>query len=594
MKRMIAVFTAFASLSLGTLVLTAATDIASAVHDDAQLRAMVDEIGRAKALQLNDLDKAYFVQYATSDASLTEIIASLGGLISSNQLRLRHPTIEVRVGDYTFDNTDSVYSRTGRQGMLPIDDDYAVIRSHFWLSTDEVYKAATDQITRKRNALRDIAEPERIPDFATAQPVQVIEKVRIDKPDTRHWEDALRSLSECFTSHSSVTGSSLRLQLVSSAYRIVNSEGTIVRIPQELAELSIMASGLAKDGNRVWNHDFLTGLKGSDFPDPAQLKEHVENVAAETEALIKAPVTKEYTGPVLFEGEAAAEMMAQVLADAVRLDRKPIAPPGMSNPAPQMVDSVWSSKLGQKVTPEWMTLVDDPHESKYGSVTLAGNYDVDDEGVPAKRVTLVDKGVLRNYLSSRRPVGTIRASNGHGRLPGAYSGEAAVIGNLFVQVDHPLPESDMKSKLLEQVKAAGLTYGLTIRRIDFPSTANLQELKAVALLAQKNGYARTLNSPILAYRVYLDGHEELVRGLRFKEFSAKELRTVDAASDHPYVFNYVNNGSSFNLVAASTEATTSSVICPSLLLDYAELGRSENDEAGKLPLVPPPPLVVHH
>jgi TldD protein len=149
----------------------------------------------------------------------------------------------------------------------------------------------------------------------------------------------------------------------------------------------------------------------------------------------------------------------------------------------------------------------------------------------------------------------------------------------------------MKVKLLEMVKAAGLKYGLLIRRLDFPSTASIEELQSIGRQLQKSGYARTLNSPLLAYRVYPDGREELVRGLRFRDFSAKELRDIAAASDHPYVLNYINNGSGFNHLDSGSDATSSAVVCPSLLFDSVDLARSEN-EPGKLPSVAPPLLVA--
>jgi hypothetical protein len=218
---------------------------------------------------------------------------------------------------------------------------------------------------------------------------------------------------------------------------------------------------------------------------------------------------------------------------------------------------------------------------------------VDDEGVPSERVTLVDKGTLKGFLFSRQPVRTFDASNGHGRLPGAYGSEAAVIGNLFVEADQTVTEAQLKTKLLEEVKAAGLKYGVILRRLDFPSTASLPELQSMARQLQRNGYTRTLDSPLLAFRVYLDGREELVRGVRFKEFSAKDLRDVDAASDHPYVLNYVNNGSGFNLMDSGGDATSSSVICPSLLFDNVDLAKVE-EEAGKLPIVAPPALIAQH
>ncbi len=343
------------------------------------------------------------------------------------------------------------------------------------------------------------------------------------------------------------------------------------------------------DGSYVWNHVAFTPANPGQFPDEATLVKTVEEVASETDALAKAPVADDYTGPVLFDQEAAAQMMASVMSDAARLHRKPLAPPGAHEP--QVMESVWAGKVGAKVLPEWMSLVDDPSVQDAQGVALVGAYTVDDEGVKAQKVTIVEKGTLKGFLTSRQPVRDVDSSNGHGRLPGGFGAQEGVIGNLFVQAQETTPEAQMKAKLIEKVKASGNKFGLLIRRIDFPFSADVDELQSMARQLQKDGYARTLSSPVLAYRVYPDGREELVRGLRFKEFSAKDLRDIDLASDHPYVLNYMNNGSAFNFADISTDATTSSVICPSLLFDSLELARAEN-ESGKQPIVPAPALVA--
>jgi hypothetical protein len=164
-----------------------------------------------------------------------------------------------------------------------------------------------------------------------------------------------------------------------------------------------------------------------------------------------------------------------------------------------------------------------------------------------------------------------------------------VIGNLFVTVDQAVPEVQMKQRLIEKVKTAGLPYGLLIRKLDFPSTLNSEELQELGKQAQKGGYVRTITPPLTAFRVYADGREELVRGVRFGEFSAKDLRDLAAASDKPYVLNYVNRGSAFNLTNSGGNAAMSSVICPSLLFDSVDVERAEGD-VNKAPLVPPPAL----
>jgi predicted Zn-dependent protease len=497
--------------------------------------------------------------------------------------------IVLRVGDYKFDNTNSVYASNYRLGLYPIDDDYDALRTNFWLSTDSIFKNAVDQIARKRAALRELANPDDTPDFSPANPSHILQPAATLSADLHAFEATSRSLSARFRTHPDVLQSVVSVKAIASTYRLVNTEGTVVRVPQTYAGIEVRASSLAPDASRVYDHDLIAVLEPGQFPSREAMAARVDKVAADVDALAKAPVGDDYSGPVLFEQEAAAELMTQALTDAIRLQRKPVAAPGAEGRNSEGIESVWASRTGSKVLPEWMSAIEDPHQTTFRGAPLAGHYDVDDEGVPAERVVLVEKGTLKSFLLSRQPIQKFNSSNGHGRLPGNYGSESAAIGNLFINADDTIPEAKMKAKLIEAVKTAGLKYGILIRKMDFPSTANVGELQSMARALQKNGYARTLNAPLLAYRVFPDGREELVRGLHFKEFSAKDLRDIKAASDRPYVLNYVNNGSSFDLIDMSSDATTSSMICPSLLLESVDLGRIE-EHSEKPPLVPAPVL----
>ncbi|MFL6448121.1 MAG: metallopeptidase TldD-related protein [Bryobacteraceae bacterium] len=570
--------------------LVCAADTSKQLPSDVQIRAMQDELARSKTLALSNLDKPYFIQYTTSDTEEFTATATLGGLISSTAAHIRQPRIDIRVGGYDFDNTNSVYSGHASFGLFPLDDNYAAMRSILWAATDSLYKSSADQISRKRNALREIAGADKTPDFARATPVQMIEPTPAFKIDAASWQELVRNLSAVFTAHESITASQVRFRSISSTYRLVNTEGTILRVPQQLSDLSITASALAPDGTRIWNHHFLTGMIPAQLPSPETLHALAQKTAEETDVLLKAPKGEQYAGPVLFEGEASAQMVAQVLTDALRLQRKPLAPPGSNSPATQMIDSVWEARLGSKVVPEWLSISDDPTQETFEGVVLAGQYRVDDEGVPVRPLVLVDKGILKDFLLSRQPVRKFNGSNGHGRLPGRFGNEEAVIGNLFVEAQGGVPEDQLRQRLIDKVKTAGLKYGLIIRRLDFPSTSNFQELQSLARQMQKSGFGRTLNAPLLAYKVYPDGREELIRGLRFGEFSAKDLRDIAAVSSRRYVLNYVNNGTSLNMADVASDATSSSVIAPSMLFDSVDLTPAEN-EGGRLPTVPPPSLV---
>lgn len=253
----------------GSLGWSAGAADAKAIKNDVQLRAMKDEMERTKALQLNNLDKPYFVQYSSGDAEECVINASLGGILGSVEVHGRSPRVEIRVGSYQFDNTNSIFSLTSRFASLPIDDDYGAIRNAFWLASDAMYKAATDQITRKRNALREIAEEDKTPDFSLAKPLIDLEPEPALRIDRKKWEDILRRISAQFVAAPSVSQSGVRFRTISSSYRVVNSEGTVIRIPQELTDIAIRGEAQAPDGNKVWDYRSATGLRMADLPSPA-------------------------------------------------------------------------------------------------------------------------------------------------------------------------------------------------------------------------------------------------------------------------------------------------------------------------------------
>ena len=192
------------------------------------------------------------------------------------------------MGDYKFDNTNSIYSRTGRFGSLPIDDDYLVFRNQLWIATDALYKSSAEQITRKRNALREIAEPDKTPDLAPVKGVEMIQPPAKLAIDQKSWEGALRRASGRFVGYPDLADSLVRLRAISSTYRLVNSEGTTIRVPQELTDIVVRAAALAPDGSRVWNDRFVTVMRPSQLPEAAQIGQMVEAVAAETSELAKA------------------------------------------------------------------------------------------------------------------------------------------------------------------------------------------------------------------------------------------------------------------------------------------------------------------
>ncbi len=72
---------------------------------------------------------------------------------------------------------------------------------------------------------------------------------------------------------------------------------------------------------------------------------------------------------------------------------------------------------------------------------------------------IIKDGVLKNFLTSRMPITGFDTSNGHGRnQPGLMP--TGRQGNLLVTSTKSAPESEMRQKLIDEVKKQGKPYGL--------------------------------------------------------------------------------------------------------------------------------------
>jgi hypothetical protein len=84
---------------------------------------------------------------------------------------------------------------------------------------------------------------------------------------------------------------------------------------------------------------------------------------------------------------------------------------------------------------------------------------------------------------------------------------------------------------------------------------------------------------VYVYRLYVDGHEEMIRAVRLRGVNARSLKDILFAGDDRATLNYVETGG-----AGSTGVT---VVAPSVLIDDLEMVKAE-ENLPKLPIAPPP------
>jgi hypothetical protein len=567
----------------------AAEKAVAALNSDPLLRAMAEELGRAKNLRALG-EAVYFGEVSVDDAESFSVSAVLGSVYAPQRAYLRPVRPMLRVGQPGFDNTGSIYSDyfDGTRfdaGALPLDNQVAPLRHALWLAFDRAYKTAYGALGRKAAALRGVTQSERLPDFWPAMPVVVIETPARVKLDEAAWTQRVKQLSAVFSNYPAIAASGVDFQVSQGASYYLNTEGTLVRVNDRIAYLQVRAATQAPDGMPLYDGDTVEALDPQRMPGEGELRAAAEAVAKNVAALAAAPVGESYTGPVLIEGAAAAQAFGAAFGPNLGVTRRPVAEPGRQAP-------VWTSelegRLGLRVLPEWMDLIDDPGQREFEGRPLLGFYLVDLDGVRPQRLTVVEKGVLKAVLTTRQPVKGMDGPNGRSRLPGPFGLKVARISNLFVDARQKESEAQLRKRLLDLASQMGREYAVVIRKLDFPSNGSVEDLRQnMTQAGRSGGGARPAPAPVLAYRVYRDGREELVRGLRFRSFGTRQFRDILAAGDRQYQFDYLDNGAVLALAGAGNYVVGCSVVAPSLLFEELELEPATAD-LPKPPVVPPP------
>ncbi|HEX7697924.1 MAG TPA: metallopeptidase TldD-related protein [Candidatus Acidoferrum sp.] len=577
--------------------------------NDHTLQAMRDEMARAKTrleLKIPNVDqpvRPYYVEYRLLDLEVREVVAEFGTLFSSTHTRNRFMDVEARVGSYKLDSSnfvsdDGFRGFIGPTGSVGIDRDYDSLRQDLWIATDQAFKEAVETYSRKQAYLSSLARQSDIDDFAKAEPVQLIEPLETADWTSRNWDQEARETSAALRAFSEIHESRVTYYLVYATEYLLTSEGTEIRQNRHFAAIEAGMSALADDGVPL-NHFYAAyTARPAELPGVETVRKGLNVAGTELMALRAAPPAQDYTGPVLFEARAAAPMVAQVLGPALNGARPPIS---FSPVMEQMLSGLggksdWVSRLGARVLPSGVSVVDDPGAKDFNGTPLIGGYTVDNEGVRHQKVTLVENGNLKSELMSRRPGPDSNESNGHGRA--AFLNDAKpTMSNLFFSSAETLSAEEMKKKFLDTCRTEKLAYCLVVREMDNPALSLLHQEDFSELLASYGGGAGTGDRlPLVVYRIYPEtGREEMIRGSRIIGLNSRALRNLAGIGNDSFVYNYMQSqmngfaGTALGAFGSAQLGLPASVVAPSLLFEELEV-RGARGEAKRLPLLPPPPM----
>lgn len=600
----------FASVLLALCSAPAAFAQASFDSDsDHTMQAMRDEMARSKSrleLQIPPSGqpvRPYFVEYRVLDMDIREVSAEFGALLNSNHTRTRLMNVEARVGDYKLDSSNFISDEgfrgfIGPTGSVGLDRDYDSLRQDLWIASDQAFKQAVETYSRKQAYLSSLARQSDIDDFSRVQVIQRADPLQRSDWTGRNWDQEARDASSALRAFPQIYESRVTYYLVYLTEYYLTSEGTEVRTNHSYAAIEAGLNALADDGMQVSHFYSTYAPRPADLPSADTVRKNLNVAGTELMAMRIAPPASDYTGPVLFESRAAAALLAQVVGPSLSGARPPVA---FQPVVDQLMSSLgarsdWSGKINSRVLPNTVTLIDDPTAKDYKGALLVGAYSIDDEGVPAQKVTLVQNGMLKNLLMSRRPGPDFGQSNGHGRS--SFTDPKPTMSNLFFSSSETVSKDDLKKKFLDECREEKLNYCIIVRQMDNPSISLMHQDDFQELLASFGGNASTDRLPLVVYRVYpADGREELVRGARITGFSPRSLRNIAGVGNDDYVYNFMLNetvgvsGTALGAFGNAQNGLPASVIAPSLLFEEVEV-RGARGEPKRLPLLPEPPMTA--
>lgn len=575
-----------ASLSLWAGHARAANDDNDApAGADVLMKALVDELGRSMTLQLEDLQPPYFVQFSAADQYTHQITATCGAIVNSDDNHSRRMTATVRVGYYDLDNTNfaggGFGGRRGRGGggfgsmsSLPTEDSYLAIRQAAWRATDSAYKSAVETLAQKQAYMQDRTVDDRPEDFARAEPTVSIDPAVGLALDVDAWETRLRELSARLLDYEALLDSRISLTANAENRYLVNSEGSRVRTGDTGVVLTIVAESQAGDGEELTDRITHHAQTADGLPDQASLLAEIDKMAMRLTGRAQSEPLETYLGPVLFDGDAAPQLFQSLLARGVAGTADPVGGGRRRFSGMESLDQY----LGKRILPRSFRIFDDPTIDRIGDTYLAGHYLIDDEGVPAQRVGIVVDGRLKGMVMSRTPTRDFNESNGHGRSAGMGNASAA-IGCLFVEARDAISDSELTEALLEAARDQELDYALRIASISGAGGGGpgRQPMGRGPGQFPRGGFggggggASALGDPVVVYKVYLDGREELVRGCEFGSIDVGTLKDIIATGSTPLVHN----------------SGSSSVIAPAVVFEECELFMIE-EERQTLPIIQAP------
>ncbi len=545
--------------------------------------AMKNELSRSmNELKINDLESPYFIEYKYIEYDASSIRGSMGSIEAANNSKSAYISVGVRVGDYSFDNTNFFDVGLGFFGSSDDEEGFKkrsisyepsinYLRKEFWLATDAAYKQTAELYSKKQAILKNRMRKDTIPDFNRLESINKLRDIK-EVPEFKidKYKDIIESVSSIFNNYPAIYTSGVSIEFIPQRIYYINSEGVEYIKDTYYTGFEVVAASQNKEGMPVFDHYTAYSINPGDLPSKDSLIKAAKQVADNISDRLKIPQLDDfYVGPIIFSGQAAGQIFAQSFLPKLVSQREPLTDGGFSS---ENEDAVFQRKVGGRVLPEFLSIADKPNESKLNGVDLIGAYKIDDDGLESQDVELVINGYLETLLSDRVPTKRIKESNAHKR------GGSIMFSNIILENNNSekkLSSKKLESKMLEFVKKRELDFGIVVTKI---LDANIRYTSLYRIL---NGNIEIpfgkKNYVMDGYKVYSDGRKEKFSGMIIPTMNVLLFKDIVSTSDNLYTMNYLAPAVISPYLTGGDSYLPASITLPDLLFEDAELHLMEED-----------------
>jgi hypothetical protein len=372
------------------------------------IKAMKDEINRSlENLSIEGLQSPYFIEYKYTELDAHSMRGQLGSVEASNNNKTAFLSVNVRVGDYKFDNSNFFDVGLGffgssddeegfKRRTVSYNPSYDYLRREFWLATDAAYKQSAELYSKKLAVLKNRLRNDTTPDFSKLRDITSTRYLKeIPEFDYNYFENIIKNTSVVFKDYGDIFTSGVSVEYIPKRVYYVNSEGTEYIKDSYYTGFEIVAATQNKNGMPIFDHYITYSTSPENLPSYDSLISASKSIAKGIETKLKISQLDDfYVGPIIFNKQAAAELFVQSFLPKLIAQREPLTDGGFSS---DNENAVFQRKIGGRVLPKFISLIDKPKLEMYGKSDLIGNYSIDDDGIAPQEVTIVKKDIWKHY-----------------------------------------------------------------------------------------------------------------------------------------------------------------------------------------------------